>query len=221
MAEECYRPEDLEAIADLPPDDPRLEHARTCPRCSGLLALYRKTADPSRLPPEARLSDARERLSRTLEQETAARRPGLIVRLWALRPVWGLVAVAALVLIVLQVGRSPEEPTVRPRRGGDDRSAAPVAEAPQSLTDGRVRLSWRPVADADSHQVVFFLPGLDELTRVGARDRTSLDLDLDRLPLSADRPDAIFWRIVAWRGGIEIAHSSMRTLPLRHSRQSQ
>jgi hypothetical protein len=34
------------------------------------------------------------------------------------------------------------------------------------------------------------------------------------LPLGADRPPALFWRVAAWSGGKEVALSNMQTLPL-------
>jgi hypothetical protein len=226
----CYRAEELGVIAKLPAGDPRLAHLGECARCRALLALYRKSLDPGQLPPAARLDDARAVLSRRLEEgirgttlhltTSGPAAHGFWQRLTealrgpAMRPAWGAVVVVALIVVVWQVAQSPEETSSPPPLRGGGALESPVAAAPARLSNNHYLLTWTPVADAESYQVVLLLPGLDELTRLDAGGQTRLEVDLQTLPLPADPPTGLFWQVVALKSGNQIAASDMQTLGL-------
>jgi hypothetical protein len=231
MTTSCYRTEDLGTIAKLREGDPHLRHLSECARCRALLALYRKSADPNLLPPAARLDDARAVLARRLEDGIRGATPHPISPrpaepgFWQslretlfrqrLIPAWGAAVLAVLIIAVWQVGQSPEPPPSPPALRGGGLSETPVAAAPERLANGLYLLAWTPVAEAESYQVVFLLPGLDELTRINAADLTRLEIDPQALPLPTDPPPGLFWQVIALRGGNQIAASDMQTLTLR------
>ena len=52
MSHRCFDEDELAAICDLPPDDPRRREVETCPRCDSLLrAMSAFLADDDIFPP--------------------------------------------------------------------------------------------------------------------------------------------------------------------------
>jgi hypothetical protein len=222
MNRSCFRVEELEAISALPSGDPGLGHLGECPRCRALLAAYREFVEPSVVPPPENLADARARLSAALGRETREETPKRSFT-WSLKPMmqpaWRpALAVVGMLTIVLLLTR--HEPFRREShgitvRGVGTESAAPLVLGPVATAPGGgIRLSWQRLEGADSYEVALFTAELEEIARVAAGAAAEVILDARAIPDSLRAGTSIVCRILARRGGDEIARSKAQSLVL-------
>jgi hypothetical protein len=69
MTDSCLRPDELETLLELAPDDPRAAHLEHCARCRALLAAYRRYLEVGAEPADARQQQLEARLQEALEAE--------------------------------------------------------------------------------------------------------------------------------------------------------
>jgi hypothetical protein len=228
----CFGADEAADVLELPESHPRRVHARTCPRCSALLAewLAYAAAEPGTVP-AADLADAEARLARVLAAEagvTTARpdapraarpedRPSLWERLMqpAMRPALAFGALALVLGAALVVTRTSQREHSLVLRGmptGPAQSA--VLESAQRV-DGKLRLSWRAVPGAETYELRFYSGDLMEVGRVGSLQGTSAELPVATLPFHPE-PDAVLLvRLVALAGGDAIATSNAKVIQAR------
>ncbi len=233
MESRCYRMEDLGDLCHLDASDPRLAHARTCPRCRSLLIAVREFHDAQNVPSGARPDEAERTLAAVIAQELERWEPHtassdvpaqrvaaggswrrLAGALWrpVLRPVWGLAAVALVVVLgatVLQPGPSDGdgEPAVR---GPAERAVATPELLSVTTSDaGSLLFQWRAVAGADAYEVHVFDPKLNLLLTLPAGADTLLRVPQSQVSgvLPADER-RLLWQVIAVRHGDRIAASS-------------
>jgi hypothetical protein len=84
--------------------------------------------------------------------------------------------------------------------------SAPAAQ------DGGVKLAWNAFATADGYTVVFYSPALEELGRVDAGAQTVFVVPAAKLPQAYAQGGAVLYRVIANRGGDEVARSSVGTI---------
>jgi hypothetical protein len=240
MDSECFRIEEMEVLSRLGSDDARLDHLRSCPKCRALLASYRAFSEPRAVPQGTNLGDARARLQVFLSREIAGvdgailgTRPpegtadggllsffaGLIRR--PLRPALALLAIAVLLAGVSRVvdfGLSGDQEIVL--RGGTDPNGQPalVLETPVPLEDGRVRLSWSAIANAEGYRVIFFSVGLTECGRVDVGRVAEVEIDPADVPCLTAGSGPVFYRVVALRQNEPSTASPPRAFPLDGAR---
>jgi hypothetical protein len=117
MSTACFRPEDLDALRSLKPEDPRLRHLQECPRCRWLLASYEEFITPGVPRDPSELAEAEAALSALLRAEAAGARPPS------------------------PLGQSEE------RREGPGSGGAPARPRPWGSSRwSSFRLGWRPLA---------------------------------------------------------------------------
>ncbi len=230
MTDRCLGDEELAGLEGLPADDPRSRHVGACPHCRARLRSYREFMAEAEPPASPRECAARAAVSAALDREilgTARRGPDAApstprrVRRsfdWLTGPAWFPVlrpalAAAAVVLIafgVMQLARQPGEggPSGVLRGRSADGSAA-VTAARVVLPDGRTAVLWKRLPWADGYQVVLFGADLVELGRVEVADDSLMVLTAGSLPAAASREPALSCRVVARRGGDEIARSNI------------
>jgi hypothetical protein len=226
MTERCFRLDELDSILDLDPEDPRRRHLAECPLCRARLAAYRAFIAEGPAAPGSQPERAKADLEAFIARITHAgaqpkTRSGLRARLREFRvPRFVLVpglATAAVVAIILIL-------VLRPFSGGD-RELLPSLRGLESPTAGRVVLSaqpaalsgttinfsWSPLSDSDRYQVEVFNAKLEEVARFEAAGDTSLTVQTNRVGAAAG---TLWWRVVAFRDGDEIAHSPLSSLNL-------
>ncbi len=227
MDSTCYRTDELGDLCHLDDSDPRLAHARICPRCRSLLIAVRSFQEAHDAPPGACPDEADRRLAAVVAQEldrwegqpgaseqSAPHRPsagrgGAWSKLWApaLRPAWGIAALAVIALgvAVLQPG-PPDEEAIRGERGQP--SVGPELLPVTRPDPESILFQWRAVADADRYEVRFFDPGLNLLLTQPAGTDTLLRVPAERLrtasPAAGKR---LLWQVVALRHGDHISVS--------------
>jgi len=168
-------------------------------------------------PPDAReAAKAEERLQSVLEREIGVplgrREPvrgGLFdfLRTPAWRP-----AFAALLLVVAgtwfttSVLRRKEPPVMR-GPGSVLQEGEIALSAPEKGPGGSLALHWSAAPEAERYAVVFVSPDLTEIARVEDLAEPSLDLSGASLPPGLDPGSDVLYRVVAMRGGDEIARS--------------
>ena len=214
ITHECIAPEDVAELARLPADHPRRQDADRCPQCSALLLSYAQFSEAQTQPgadPEA----AEVHLAAFIEQKITATsdrgsspslpRPFLLRLRPALAIAAGIVLVGTAVVLLRPV--QSQKPVLR---GIDSGSAAarPLSlHDPDPVADGSVRLSWRPLAEANQYQVRIYAPDLTELLRLEPLADNLLVLHPTDLPPGATAGSHFSWRVVALRDGDEIALS--------------
>ncbi len=237
----CYAMEELGTVAALPPDDARRGHLETCPRCRALLAAYRDFMAAEAVPEGADPERADRQLSEMLERELAGGTPGADARVvrapggfrppvprigerlgawWrasALRPALAVAAVlivAGVVYLSPAVRRAPETPVLR--GGPADSLATPRSFAlePPRPTAEAVELSWVAVTGAEAYQVILYSADLAELKPLPPVPTTRMVLRRDDLPVGLARGTPVFWRVLAFQGGEEIARSEVGSFPV-------
>jgi hypothetical protein len=138
----------------------------------------------------------------------------------AARPIWRFALAAAAVLVVgLGLGRAlwsggshaggeaPRGYVLRGDAPRDEIAVLPVRDGEAR----RLRLAWHAFPGADAYRVALHGTDLAELAAVAAGADTSLEIDPAALTGAAAAP--LFWRVVALRGGDEIAGSPLHPLP--------
>jgi hypothetical protein len=204
MTEPCHTLEELAAVAELPPGDPRRAHLDACPRCRASLRSYREFMEPAELPAEARSQWARERLAATLEREVAGSgaEPGLefagagaapswertglgtvvqraLARLRsggspALWPALAAVTVALLLVIVMPSGVLRRAPTAPALRGPEGQARNTWGGAARLLDSGATVFTWREIPGPERFAVLLYGPDLGEIARFDAARDTFL-----------------------------------------------
>jgi hypothetical protein len=229
----CIDEEKLAFYAELPPESPARTHVATCARCRARVAAFVAFAEPRDVPAGAMPDDADTRLAAILESEirgaarTAAVRGGRehggvfgsFLRGLArpgLRPIWAIAALVVVVFGVREVNRRGEESIIL-REERDIGAPTVVTRAPSITADGGILLLWDPVADADRYAAVLYSADLEERTRIDASSATSCRLP-DALAEELRSGKPLFWRVLAFRAGDEIASARMTTLSLRDAR---
>jgi hypothetical protein len=117
--------------------------------------------------------------------------------------------VAALVVSALAVTR-PWQPRPSVIRGTPRIELA--LDAPRYDSDGGVRLSWRGSPGSESYVVRFFSVGLEPIGEVPAGPESALNLSPSQLPQTFSRGESVLYRVVALRGGDELATSAAGTI---------
>ncbi len=228
MEDRCFVAEELDELLDLSPDDSRLVHLETCSACRTLLSSYRQFLVGSNSTADAQFDEAECKLTEFLETwvdeadsttKNRRQRPSLLDRLSTmLRGPAIAPALAATFLLVATTmfltNRDGDDP--QPLSGilrGDSNLEAHTAIATEAslAIEGGLRLSWRHHPEADAYSILILSEDL----------RTLKDMELGRVnqveveiaSLSDDPTAARFWRIIAFKGGDEIAKSELATLP--------
>ena len=221
MSQECFSIEELGDLLDLDSDDPRLAHVRECAQCRNLLASLREFESPTQLPSEADLPTAETHLNRfiTAEIEVAEPAGGLgsfFRRLMGVghpvfRPVTGLALVALAVIVILGVRdrTQPSDPFVV-RDARINTAAHLILRTPESLPTGLLRLSWEPITDDVTYQVVLYTSGLDEIARYSVGSETNLTITPAEI-----YSGRFLWQVEAQAAGKTVATSQPAGIPIR------
>lgn len=172
-------------------------------------ALERELAAP------ARLGDAAggDEVGATRSPARPAARPGASWWDGFLAPAWkpalamaGVIVVVAGVLMWPRLDGRPGEPVLR--------GEAPANRLAIVMTDRGARgveLRWSPIPEADLYEVRMFSESLEEIGRIGTAD-TSLVFSPDRLPEGQPKSGTLLLRVIALRGGDELASSDVQTV---------
>ena len=221
MNDRCFPLEELKSLIDLSPDDPRRLHLAECPLCRARLAAYRTFIEegPPLAGSEPERADAElsAYIEKMVHSDTEARaRGGFLARFRrrriSKRMLMPGLAAAAVAIVVLIIALSPfpggDRRQLSPLRGWGSREAE-LEAGPATLREGAVRFEWKSNPEADRYEVQLFDASLREIARFDAGRATSLTVQTSEMP---ETGDAIFWRIVAFRGGDELAHSPPRPL---------
>jgi hypothetical protein len=213
----CIEAEALDAVLALPESDPRRAHLRGCPRCHALAESYAMFMAPA--DSHAAHADDADRafdaLRANLLAGSSASAPSLRRSTWrdwfapALRPAWALAALTILAGGALLLPRLQSSAPSHVLRGADN---APMTLSPPAAQDGGVKLAWKAYPTADAYTVVFYSPALEELGRVDAGAQPVFVVPAARLPQAYAQGGAVLYRVIASRGGDEIARSSVGTL---------
>lgn len=226
MESNCIQWSDLDEMGSLPPDDPRLDHAKHCPACRSLLASYGKFMAPDESSSEKIVMDARHRLSAFIEKEigggrgSASEAPrgrtpqkGRLRSRFIARTIVPALAGAALVLLALQLAKFRSR-TANPPISGvlrESSESAGFKTAVRALERGCIEVAWNSYPEADSYRVTVYGADLEELTQLDTGGETSFVLDTDNLPHLADE-GTLLWRVQAMRMGDSIAGSDTEVL---------
>jgi hypothetical protein len=197
---------------------------------------YRMFEGPSPVPAGADVSDARARLhhfmAEVLRLEGApAESPSAdsdVPRLrsalrwrgfdWFRNPRlrWATVGLAAvLVSSVLLWGPGTPEDEIQ-LRGEPPRAAATVIAGLSSEPgkDATVVLGWDPISGADRYEVRLFRADLEQIGALSTSGETEMRLDPAQVDRSSGGPSTVLWRVVAFRGAVQIGVSEFRTFQL-------
>jgi hypothetical protein len=235
VSDRPIEPEELGELADLSPDDPRVQALESQPRAQAQLRAYRDFVAPGDVPAGARVAEAEARLGEMLETELGVaigateRAPSVAppasrprrAGVWSwlrpgLRPAF---AIAALVIVaggawvVTQSKRGTNEPILRGIAPGTPTGVI-ANETPEQLPNGALRLSWAPVADATAYTVVFLSADLSEVARIDALSSPHLVLDPNALLPGLTPHTNVLWRVIAWHGADELGRSPALPLTL-------
>jgi hypothetical protein len=225
MSDECVRLDELDSLLDLDPRDPRRRHLESCPLCRARLAAYKAFIAEGPPQPGSEPGRADAELAVFMEKmihggvETEAG-GGFLARLRgrrlprrALIPGVAAAAVAAVILVIALNpfpdgdGRYPA-----PLRGLDSMAAgSTLSIQPAVARDGTVLFSWTRLPDADRYEAQIFDTNLKQIARFEADRGTSLTVRVGDIP-KVDGP--LFWRVMAFREGDEIAHSRLLSFDL-------
>jgi hypothetical protein len=217
MMNECIPVDQLGTLKQASEDDPRRQHAASCPRCSSLLFAYEEfvraneRADASERA-GANVAEAEAALARFIaahieaapgERIAGAPRPGRgrwfdfsLLRMTA--------ALAAVVLVAVVLVRwQPWESRSIVYRGDQKAQFSGLSAA--RAGDGSVDLHWGAVPNADAYRVTILGADLTEITR------------LDPTPSLTARLGAAekgyYWQVTALEEGAEILTSDPQRLP--------
>jgi hypothetical protein len=223
MKQNCIELDQIATVMKLGSDDPRRRHLEECPRCASRMLLYERFLASEELPgADTASADAhlaavmKAAIERGSTPDVEPERGGFLARVTRalfVSPAWAGAAVV-VVLALAVVWWQPWETEEVVFRG--DKSIPGVEqlllEAPVTLEDGGVRLTWHSVEAADSYLIRFRTPDLDEIALLGPIADTSLVIDRSELPPGS--PPVILWRVVALLNGDEIHRSRPASLEL-------
>ncbi len=220
----CFEAGEIAEVLSLGAEDPRRRHLEGCPRCRALALSFRDFVEPGPVPAGARSAEAAERLSQAIAREIeagarrAASRPRTgALRRWlegwlgrpSLRPVWvtaSVVVVAGAAVIAILSRPAPESVL----RG--ERPAALALQPVRQQPGGELRLRWEPLAGAVSYQVRLYATSLEEVARLEPVRVPETVLRREALPSGLASGTRLLWRVVALRGGDELALSPVGSL---------
>lgn len=213
----CIEAEALDAVLALTESDPRRAHLRECPRCHALAKSYAMFLAPvdSRATHADDADRAFDALRAQLLAGSSSAAPSLRRSTWrdwfapALRPAWALAALTILAGGALLLPRLQSSAPSHVLRGAD---TAAMALAPPAAQDGGVKLAWKAFVTADDYTVVFYSPALEELGRADAGAQASIIVPATKLPAAYAQGGAVLYRVLANRGGDEVARSGVGTL---------
>lgn len=217
MTSECIDVERIADVLELSEQDPLRHHVDQCPRCSSLLATYRVFIK-AEATAGADTSDAEARLMDYLQARIGAVAPappapdttpddgGFFARLKGavvLRPAW--VAAALVVIAAAVMWWRPwvaEQPALR------SKAESPLLEilAPETLSNGSVRIDWHVYEGADKYEIVLYNNNLEEIARFEAGPATFYDMSREELPPGA--PAVVICRVAAFKDGDEVAQTA-------------
>jgi len=107
----------------------------------------------------------------------------------------------------LRVEIETEERQQRIAESAAQREGEIALSAPEKGPGGSLALHWSAAPEAERYAVVFVSPDLTEIARVEDLAEPSLDLSGASLPPGLDPGSDVLYRVVAMRGGDEIARS--------------
>lgn len=223
MKQNCIDIDQIATVLKLPPDDPRRRHLDECPRCASRSLMYRRFlagepvpgADPASA--DAHLAAVmKAAIDRRSTEDAGRERGGFLARAtraWFGRAAWAGAAVAVVVTVAVMWWKpwTTQETVFR----GDKTPPGVqqlLLEAPETVADGGVRLTWHAVDGADSYVVRFRTPELDEIALLGPTADTSLVIFRSTLPQGT--PPVVLWRVVALQNGDQIRRSRPASLEL-------
>ena len=215
MTNECIPLEALGTLEALPPEHPMRRHAETCPRCSSLAFAYAEFVRAATIG-GAKTADADVRLDAFISERVEGDR-GQAVPIsgaprrgrgrWFELPSFRFAMVAsALVLTAAVVLRwQPWSEGEIVYRGGEQGGI--TVDAPRSLDDGVIELSWGAFPGADAYQVTILGADLSERVRLTPQKDLSARFD----PRAA-APGAAYWQVSALREGEVLTPSAPEPL---------
>lgn len=131
----------------------------------------------------------------------------------AMRPAWGVAALAAVlagVLLIPSVRWPGGEPALRGEAPPDAAARVEVVEA--TITAGGLRLAWRAWPGAEDYEVRLFDASLEPLGRLGPTTDTTLAAPAAALPFAPEAAGSVVFRVHARIGGDVVATSVARPL---------
>lgn len=224
MADRCFRPDEMESLLELAPGDSRLRHLADCPLCRARFAEYRAfieegaPADGSR--PEQARADLEVFIAKMLRGEAGstggrdfrARLRALRVPRFVLIPGVAAAAVAVLILVAVLhpfTGMDQQQPPLRGLADSTEEKLSELVTTPAAVRGGAMSFSWSALPDADRYEVQIFDVNLESHARFDAGRDTVLEIKTDEIS-AASGP--LWWRVAAFQGGDEFAHSSLSAL---------
>lgn len=229
MEDRCFTHEELDELLALDPTDPRLAHLEKCSACRTLLASYRAFLDPGDLPESANRDEARRRLDlfreRMIAGDVEAPAGGspegsflsrflAYLRGPALRP-----GLAALLLLIAATALWTNRDALRPERRSGILREVPTAgsgdivvQPPIPREGGGFVFEWSSVDGAESCRVQIIGVEMTPLREFSLVDSNRLEVTGDAIAGLADS-GPLFWRVIVYRSGDELARSSLHALP--------
>lgn len=216
-AQRCIPIEEIGRAIELHETDPRPAHLRECPRCRALADQFRAFAEASpHGVDDSNLATAESALRAAFERElaTSIRREretekgpwweALFFPAW--KPALALAVVASTAFLWSGLGERAGEPLLR---GGTTSPRIAILAADRN--EGGVDLRWQPSGEADGYEVRIYSEQLEEIARIKTAG-ASLRLLPAHLPASMRGANALLIRIVALKGGDQIAASGVQAI---------
>ncbi len=220
MSDQCIPIEELEELALAEPDDERLRHLETCPRCRAELAMYRSfmagnsaMADSgreellaTRMRKVIHCNDAEVNSSPVPSPQESGRFPRSLQR--------SLLAVAAVLLVFFAVEwyQVPGIQTgIHLRGAADQQDHSLVLQV--KAESGALQLSWSEFPGADNYKVEILgsdLVPIDEMAVSGENHLAIKDRDMEQWRVISS---SLLWRVVAFQGSQQLSYSHPRSLP--------
>jgi hypothetical protein len=222
MTTPCVAIEEIADVVQLPRDDARRRHVESCARCSALAvaieAFVSAQAIEGSNPASANdrlaafITTLAERDGPAPASRTISRSPRRGSGFSLLRPVWGISAAVAVLLVLAIVRVHPWLPNPGVVRGGS--AGGVIVEAAGVAGDGTITLRWEPVAGADSYAVTILAADMSEIASTAPTPETTVTLPPDSPVLPAPRPGPVFWQVTAFASGDAVATSAPQPLDL-------
>ena len=220
MSTPCIRSEDLGEVAELPAGHPLRMHLESCSRCQAQWKAYQSFLEDDRVLPGTRDAEAAAALDAAIRRHFPSPRPeearesgrsGRLGRHRNLRRFAPVLAGAAALAAVLLVGH-PRGPNLGDLVLRGHGPALLHLEAPRTLPDGAVLLTWSSFTGADAYRVAILDLRLDPVCDLPALSETTMVLRPGALDPHARPGTKVIWRVIALRDREAIAASEARTL---------
>lgn len=203
MTQPCIKIEELARILELDLKDPQRIHLEECPRCRALLKEFEGFMEA---PHGAGMKDADFRLNAFIDKEIGAPKSKPFYKGAAFRVFLGAAAlVFAYFAIHSFLDTNPPDTDGIVLREPNTQVKVKLLD-PVKTTDQRVKLGWEKLDGAEAYVLKLYSKDLEELTRLGPTDQTSLEADLNGFPRAA------LYRVFALKENDEIAASPLRSL---------